>query len=94
MTLRFSKTASNHLSDIYQFIAIDSNADSAAQEIEKVLRSIDLLTTHPMLGRSGQMAGTRELISEPYVIIYRLIESVVSVEAVFHGKRRYTNLPK
>ena len=90
MKLRYSRKASGHLAAIFKFIEIDSGADAAALELEKLMRSIDKLQTFPMLGRVGKDPGTRELVVSPYVVIYRLAGGgVVSVEAVFHGKRRY-----
>jgi len=39
----------------------------------------------PNRGRLGRIAGTRELVQAPYVIIYRVIEEAVEILRVYHA---------
>ena len=68
---------------------LPSDRDAAAEAVEKVLAAIDGLRRHPELGRKGRIAGTRELIIAPLVIVYRPKESTIEILAVFHGSRRW-----
>jgi plasmid stabilization system protein ParE len=43
------------------------------------------LETFPGLGRAGEGKGTRELVSLPYVIVYRLKEDVAEILYIWHG---------
>ena len=52
----------------------------------RVVAGIDRLTEHTAMGRSGRVAGARELILPPYVIPYRVRKSVVEVLRGFHKR--------
>jgi plasmid stabilization system protein ParE len=39
----------------------------------------------PGLGRPGEVKGTRELISPPYVVVYRSTEEIVEILYIWHG---------
>ena len=41
------------------------------------------------MGRTGRVAGTRELVIAPYVIAYRSRKSVIEILAIIHGARRW-----
>jgi len=45
----------------------------------------------PNLGRSGRVAGTREMVvpGTPYVIPYRVQGDRLEVIAVFHGRQKW-----
>jgi plasmid stabilization system protein ParE len=43
------------------------------------------LETFPALGRPGEKKGTRELVSAPYVIVYRLHKDVAEILHIWHG---------
>lgn len=87
MKLRWSETAADDLQNIYEFIARDK-PDAALATIEKLIATVDLLLMHPHLGRPAEL-DARKLIHPPFVIVYRIVDDVISIEAVFHGKRRY-----
>jgi addiction module RelE/StbE family toxin len=87
VTIRWTERAAYHLESIYDFIARD-NPDAALEVIEGLYASIERLRTYPNLGRAAEL-DTRKLVQPPYVIMYRVVEDVVSIEAVFHGSRRF-----
>lgn len=53
-------------------------------------RTNTLLANNPMIGRSGRVPGTRELVlpGTPYVVAYA-VGSEVNVLAVIHGARAW-----
>ena len=86
MRLRWSEPASGNLCAIYEFIALE-NPITAAETVEMLVRIAERLLFYPQLGRKGE-AGTRRMVHAPWIIVYRIIDDVVSVEAVFHGRRK------
>ena len=87
MTLRWSEIASADLLSIYDYIA-HGNPDAASRTIETIIETAEKLLEHPKLGKPGSRNGTRELIKPPFIIFYRLLEEVISVETVLHGSIR------
>jgi toxin ParE1/3/4 len=85
MMLRISEGAFRDLDALYDYLARD-NPDAAAQTVEKILQAAERLEAHPQLGRAGRVGGTRELILPPYVLVYRIIEEVINLEAVLDGR--------
>jgi toxin ParE1/3/4 len=84
--IRFSETAANDLESIYDFIA-RNNPDAALATVKKLLDVMKRLGEFPNMGRKSDL-GTRELVISPFVIIYRIVDDVINIEAVFHGSRR------
>ena len=86
MRLRWSQPASEDLCAIYEFIA-QENPVAAAETVEMLVRAAERLASYPQLGHKGA-AGTRRMVHPPWIIVYRIIDDVVNVEAVFHGSRK------
>jgi toxin ParE1/3/4 len=43
------------------------------------------LETFPNRGRPGRIAGTRELVFPPYIIVYRTVAQIVEVLRIYPG---------
>jgi len=43
------------------------------------------LETIPNRGRSGRMAGTREFVVAPFILVYRVGADVVEILRVYHS---------
>jgi plasmid stabilization system protein ParE len=52
---------------------------------------VEQLRDFPAMGRPGRVAGTRELVipGKPYVVPYRVKESVIEILRVFHTARKH-----
>jgi len=50
--------------------------------------AVDGLGSFPNRGRPGPLAGTRELVVRPYLILYRPGDGRIEVLAVRHGAQR------
>lgn len=61
MRVRWTTPAREQLVSAYQFIAQD-NRRAAARTAYKIWKSTELLARHPLAGREGRVAGTRELV--------------------------------
>jgi toxin ParE1/3/4 len=86
MTLRISELAAIDLEDIYDYIARD-NPEAALETLTDLYQLLERLVGFPRLGHPGKL-GTRELVKPPFIVVYRIVGDVISLEAVFHGSRR------
>ena len=84
MQVRWSPTAAEDLSRIFQYIRQEN--PSAA---ERVVRTT--LASFPNRGKAGRVEGTRELPlpSLPFVVVYRVLEHAVEIANVIHGAQRW-----
>ncbi|RJF89727.1 type II toxin-antitoxin system RelE/ParE family toxin [Oleomonas cavernae] len=82
--------ARNDLIGIQDYIATDS-PPAAARVVATIEAKILGLREHPMLGRTGRVAGTRELViaGTPYIAIYRLAAQRIEIVRVLHGAQRW-----
>lgn len=91
MNIRFSPRALADLEAIHDYIAAD-NPNAADSVIQRVLQSIAMLESFPLLGRDGRIAETRELLipTLPYFAVYRIVdETQLTVLTVMHTARQY-----
>lgn len=84
----WSRRAIRHLVHLREYIGKESE-QNAMLVAGRILGAVDLLQTHPEIGRPGRVAGTRELVvlSTPYVVPYRIKRDRLELLAVFHGKQ-------
>jgi toxin ParE1/3/4 len=88
ITIRWTPTASGDLESIYDYIARD-NSDAASKVMQRITSAIEGLKSHPEMGRRGRAPGTRELVSVPYIVTYRIRDSVVVIANIVHSARRW-----
>jgi addiction module RelE/StbE family toxin len=92
--LEWTDSAVADLENIQAYIAKDS-PQYAAAVIERLILSVDRLTSFPESGRRVPEASrndVRELVTLGYRIIYRLTKSSAQVLAVIHGARNVAAL--
>lgn len=88
MTVRWTPTSLRDLDALHSFISED-NATAALAVVETLLKGIAALTRNPEMGRTGRLAGSRELVIAPYVIAYRSRKSVIEILGIVHGALRW-----
>jgi toxin ParE1/3/4 len=88
--LRWTTPAARDLAKIGDWIA-DRSPSAAKRVIGRIWRRTQSLATSPMLGRTGRVAGTRELVvgRYPYIVVYRVGREWIDVIAVMHSSRRW-----
>jgi toxin ParE1/3/4 len=88
--VRWLRRALRNLDEEAEYIARD-DPDAAAQMVGRIATSVEQLATHPALGRTGRVPGTRELVvsGTPYVVPYRVRGETVEILRVFHGARKW-----
>lgn len=93
MRLRWSPGAVADLESISRYIEQQRGLATANEVCEIIYQAIQALRTHPRMGRSGRVEGTRELVvpSTPYLVIYRLDSEreTVQITNILHGAQRY-----
>lgn len=64
----------------------EENPAAARQARERIHEAIRNLGRFPESGRSGEVAGTRELVVSglPYLVVYRVGDDRVEIVRVFH----------
>ncbi len=84
MQIRWTADASDQLIRIFTHIQ-ESNPAAARNVTRTLMDRIARLETFPKLGRPGEVGGTRELVSPPYVVVYRIADEVIEILHIWHG---------
>jgi toxin ParE1/3/4 len=82
--IRWTTEAPDQLEAAVKHIQQDNPA-AARNVAQAVIDIIEQLATFPGLGRPGEVKGTRELVSPPYVVVYRATEEIVEILHLWHG---------
>ena len=91
MNILWSPEAIEDLNSLRAYIAQD-NPSAARAVVLHIAHSIEqLLPDNPLMGRSGRVPGTRELVipKTPFIVPYRLQRNVIQILRVYHGARRW-----
>jgi len=88
--VRWTTPAREQFVSAYEYLASENRA-AAARTADKIWGSTKLLARHPMAGREGRVARTRELVirGTPFVVAYRVERNEVSILAVMHAARKW-----
>ena len=89
MKVHWTKNAISHLTNIYEYIGLNS-LTYAKRTVDKITKRSEQIAKHPYSGRMVQeyeAEDIRELIEKPYRIIYRIKRDQIDVLAVIHGAR-------
>jgi addiction module RelE/StbE family toxin len=87
MKVFWTLNAIKHLTNIYEYIALNSPT-YARRMVDRITRRSEQISTHPLSGRKVpeyEADDIRELIETPYRIIYRVKPDQIDVLAVIHG---------
>ena len=90
-----SNQARQDLFAIWEYIAEDNSA-AADRVLDTLDARMQLLADHPLLGpaRPDIARDLRYLVSENYLILYRVLDDVVDIVRVLHGARNLRALFK
>ena len=88
MKVVWSAAAIDHLESIQAYIALDAPG-RAGRFVRKLVAAVEPLSDFPRIGRvvSEGDGRHREVLVDPYRIIYRIEGELVYVVAVVHGAR-------
>ena len=90
MLLVWQKGAISDLDYVFEYVGAE-NPSAALTLCELIEKRVGQLTDHAFLGRSGRVAGTRELVvvGTPYIVVYRIKTNQVDILAVLHTSKRW-----
>jgi toxin ParE1/3/4 len=90
MRVRWTTPAREQFVRAFEYIA-EENRRAAARTADQIWESTQLLARHPMAGREGRVAGTRELVisGRPFVVAYQIEKNEVRILAVLHAARKW-----
>lgn len=85
MKLLWQPNAQRDRERIYRYINAD--APKSARQLDLIFKQAALgLIDYPERGRSGRMAGTRELVVHPnYILVYRVKPDLVEILTILHA---------
>ena len=87
MNVHWTQNAIEHLVNIYDYIALHSPT-YGKRTVDRITRRSEQIAEHPFSGRKVpeyDADDIRELIENPYRIIYRIKSDQIDVLAVIHG---------
>ncbi|MGI8913733.1 MAG: type II toxin-antitoxin system RelE/ParE family toxin [Chloroflexota bacterium] len=90
MEVRWTTPALDALSALQDYLAQDSPA-AADLVTKRITDSVDDLTSHPLIGRPGRVAGTRELVipRTAHIAAYRVRGAVIQVVAIIYQAQQW-----
>ena len=90
MKLIWSSQAVADREGIYDFIDAGSPR-SAILVDDRIWNATLSLTRFPEIGRSGRIAGTRELVVQrtPYLVAYSISDDRIRILRILHGAQRW-----
>ena len=90
MKVHWTDNAIGHLVSIYEYIAVNSPT-YGKRMVDRIIRRSEQIAEQPLSGRKVpeyDAEDIRELIENPYRIIYRVKPDQIDVVAVIHGARQ------
>ncbi len=95
--IRWTGPALNDLRSIRNYVTAEGRPAATKRLVDKIRDAVLRLKAHPRSGRlvpEFRGAGYREVIVNPYRIVYELTESMVIVLRIWHGRRDLKRLER
>jgi len=89
VNLRLSEEARDDLRAIYSYLS-ERSPQAADSVVGTILKAANGLTVFPLMGRQGEVAGTRGRVVAryPYIIVYVLEEDTVVARILHVAQQR------
>jgi len=90
-SIDWTDQTTRQLDQAHDYIALSNSEAVAAGITTQIVATIQQLTAFPMSGRSGRVAGTRELVipSTPFIAAYVIDRNRVVILAIYHGAQQW-----
>lgn len=92
MKIEWTRWAIDQWLEAFEYLE-DGNPSAARRIAQSIFEVVDMLADHPLAGRAGKIAGTREFAvpRSPFIIGYKVDRALnmLTVIAVFDGRRRW-----
>lgn len=91
MRVQWSAPSLSDLQGISTYIEAATNLQTANRITREIYKSAQSLKTLPNRGRTGRLAGTRELLVRrlPYIVVYQLLQDRIAIVRILHGAQRW-----
>jgi toxin ParE1/3/4 len=88
--IEWSEQAARQLVQAEDYIALSNSEEIAERITTHIVSSVQQLLRFPMSGRTGRVAGTRELVisKTPFIVAYAVNHENVVVLAIYHGAQK------
>jgi plasmid stabilization system protein ParE len=90
MRIEWSQEARSDLKRLVAFVA-PKNKMAAERIGQQLFAAADELITLPYRGRPSRDEDCRELVVGKHIVIYSVIEPVINILHIFHGRENWTN---
>ena len=89
--IEWTDQATRQLDQAHDYIALSNSEEVAARITMRIVASVQRLAAFPMLGRTGRVLGTRELVisNTPFIAAYAIEGDRIVILAVYHGAQRW-----
>ena len=93
MQIRWEEDALSDLIHIREYIAAE-NPTAAGKVAQRIIDKLNLLIEQPLLGSSGRLHNTRELVitNTPYTIVYHASADMITILRVFHQAMQWPEI--
>jgi toxin ParE1/3/4 len=90
MVIQWTTPATEELVSVYEFAAAENPA-AARRIMNHIWETVEVLERHPMAGRKGRVAGTRELVipGTSFIAGYRIEKKELWILAVMHAAQKW-----
>ncbi len=90
-SIDWTDQATRQLDQAHDYIALSNSEEVAARITTRIVATIQQLAAFPMSGRSGRVAGARELVvpSTPFIAAYVIDRDRIVVLAIYHGAQQW-----
>ena len=90
MKIKWHRLARQDLRQVRAYIA-RANPKAAAKVARRIREAIERLPDNPVLGRSGRVIDTRELVvtGTPYLVPYTVANDEIVILRILHGARQW-----
>jgi toxin ParE1/3/4 len=89
--IKWTEQATQQLDQAHDYITLSNNKEVAARITMQIVSGVQQLAAFPMSGKSGRVAGTRELVisNTPFLAAYVIDKADIVILAIYHGAQHW-----
>jgi len=89
--IEWTEQAARQLDQAHDYTALSNGEEVAVRIITRIVTTVQQLAKFPLLGRSGRVSGTRELVisNTPFIAAYAIYHDRIVILAIYHGAQKW-----